>query len=315
MSIGPTVIKADETKRPIRVSAAESVFLRAVLYSSVFKYPLTLEELRRNLPDLKIEASSLLALYDSSPFLKQVVEFSRGYFYPRGRREWIALRGAREAVTREALEVNQGFLRLIALIPWTRLVAVSGSAAHLNMDRGGDIDLFIITRGSRVWSVACSILLLSKLAGKRKQVCFNFLLSDRRLALEREDIFTLSQMIHLKPLIGASVYRQFLEANPAVRKVYPNAFPTTGEPSYTPGWFAASAKTVLELLLCFGLGQIFEVLCRSLYRRYLLGRSAAWSSPEEVVLAKDFLKLHSHSHRQEVLSRLESLLHEAFLRL
>ena len=38
------------------------------------------------------------------------------------------------------------------------MVALSGSIAHCNLDRGGDLDLFIVTHGHHVWSVTVAVL-------------------------------------------------------------------------------------------------------------------------------------------------------------
>ena len=50
---------------------------------------------------------------------------------------------------------------------------------------------------------AVAVVLLAKLLRRRKTICANFVLADSALALDQQDLFTASQMIHLKPLVGA----------------------------------------------------------------------------------------------------------------
>jgi hypothetical protein len=57
-----------------------------------------------------------------------------------------------------------------------------------------------------------------------------------------------------------------------------------------------------------------EWACRTAYRSYLLRKSSAWDSPEQVKLDDDCLKLHTHSHRQSVMERFERVVSEAFQR-
>lgn len=294
-----------------KLDAAEEAILRSVLYSSLFEFPLRPEELRQSLLHHEMEIPDLLQTYDSSPALRQVIDYRQGYFFPRGRRDLIRLRKEREKRSRRRLAQMRWILKLLVLIPYTRLIAVSGSAAHLNLATGGDIDLFVITRGNRVWSVAVTILLLTKILGQRKTICSNFLLSDKRMSLERKDLFTANQIIHLKPICGSDVYRQFIKANPFVQEVYPGFRTETAVSVCDTGRIPGRLKRILEWLLWPGIGQMHDFLCRQLYSRYLRRRSSNWASPEEVVLEKDCLKLHSNSHRKEVLERFDRVVQKA----
>src|SRR5262245_10108049 len=103
------------------------------------------------------------------------------------------------------------------------MVALSGSIAHLNLDEHGDLDLFIITRGRRVWTVSVAAIVLTRLLGVRRIVCANFVMADTHLRVEAQDLFTANQILHLKPLIGEEVLDGFVAANPCVRRFYPNA--------------------------------------------------------------------------------------------
>ena len=208
--------------RAPRLSEEESAILRTVLYSSLFEYPLTLRELRLSLLESLQDESSILEHYRSSKALQRVLDFRRNHFFLRGRDDLPEERRRREAGSQSLLKENRRLLTLICAIPYTRMVALSGSAAHLNLDGEGDVDLLIITRGKRVWSVVLATLILTKLLRRRRMVCVNFVLSDDRLRIDRQDLFNANQMIHLKPLIGYDLYRRFLTENPFVFSFYPN---------------------------------------------------------------------------------------------
>ena len=309
------LIKTDQimpTRPSAKLSPEEFAVLRTVLYSSLFDYPLTLKELRCNLLESAQDASSLWRRYHSSPVLQGLIEVREGYFFPRGRSDLPERRRHREAKSRAILEANRKVLKLICSIPYTRLVALSGSAAHLNLDGKGDIDLFIVTKGKTVWSVAMSILLLTKLFGRRKMVCFNFVISDERLKVECQDLFTANQVIHLKPLIGHKLCQRLIDINNCVSGFYPNFKMTAeGDKNYNPGFVLRSLKRAVECVLRPGLSLLQEHLSRALYSRYLLRRSSSWTTPHEVVLEKDYLKLHTHSHRHRVMDRFEHAVADA----
>jgi hypothetical protein len=188
------------------------------------------------------------------------------------------------------------------------MVALSGSVAHLNMDEDGDLDLFVVTRGRHAWSVAVILVLLAKLMRRRQTVCANFVTADSRLDFEPDDLFTASQILHLRPLIGHDVQRALLAANPSVRRYYPNAHLPLARPRTSQ--LGALVKRVLEHVLALPAAPA-EWCCRIAYRRYLLARSRQWSSPDQVRLDRDRLKLHTNSHRRSVLERFDRIVREA----
>ncbi len=286
----------------LEVSATERALLETLTYSAIFQYPLTAREISERLLELRLAPDKVEQALVSSPVLGRLFERTEGYFHPLGKSEWVPLRRSREERSTGRLRENRRLLRWICSIPFTRLVALSGSAAHLNMNGGGDIDLFIVTRGRKVWTVAVAILLLSKLLGRRRWICFNFLVSDRRLALRLDDLFSANQLVHLRPLIGGETLRRLLEANPSVKRFYPNAPPPDRLPiSMSPGPGLRFAKRAAEIALSLGIGQLAEAGLRFLYRRHLQSRATAWASPDEVTLGDDLLKLHTESHKKKVL--------------
>jgi hypothetical protein len=293
----------------------EIAIVRSVLYASLFDYPLTLDQLHQALIESDQSPSEILAAFKGSDRVQRVVGYRDGFFFPAGRDDLIAERRHREARSRAFLHRYRSVLRLICAVPFTRMVALSGSVAHLNLERGGDLDLFIVTRGRHVWTVAVTVLLLTKFLGRRRIVCANLILADSRLALEQQDLFTANQVIHLKPLIGEELLDDFLAANPFVRRFYPNAL--AWHPHRLVEWPRAgllpSLKSMLEMALALP-SPLIESLCRRLYGWYLRRRARAWRSPDQVALDPDVLKLHTRSHRHSVLDRFDRLVAEAWRR-
>jgi hypothetical protein len=177
----------------------------------------------------------------------------------------------------------------------------------LNLEGDGDLDLFIVTRGRRVWSVTVAVLILAKLMRQRRIVCANFVVADSQLTLEQQDLFTANQVIHLKPLVGGDVFRKLLAANPFVARFYPNFQPS--DPS-TQRPAVARLKTAFEAVFR-GPSLVVELACRHAYGWYLRGRAGSWRSPEQVRLQADCLKLHTRSHRLSILDRFERAVREA----
>src|SRR4051794_442878 len=284
------------------MTTRELAIARSVIYASVFDYPLTLEQLHRTLVESDQSVPEIMAVYDGSDMLQHMIEYRDGYFFPIGRADLVGERARREALSRAFLQQHRTVLQLIAAVPYTRLVALSGSVAHCNLEPTGDLDLFVITKGQRVWTVTVAILLLAKLLHRRRAVCANFILADSHLALEQQDLFTANQVIHLRPLIGAATLAAFVAANPFVKRTYPNATstlpPLAG--ARAGSRVLAAIKSALEVVLHVP-SPLIEAICRRLYAGHLRRRAPSWQSPEQVRMQSDYLKLHTQSHRHRVM--------------
>jgi hypothetical protein len=294
------------------MTARELAIARSVIYASLFDYPLTLAQLHRTLIESDQTTSEILAVFDGSEPLQHLIEYRDGFFFPAGRAHLIAERRLREARSRAFLQRHQFVLRLICALPFTRLVALSGSIAHLNLEASGDLDLFIVTRGHRVWTVTVAVLVLAKLLRRRRIVCANFILADTHLALDQQDLFTANQVIHLRPLIGSDLLDEFTAANPFVAECYPNSAvrPHEDLPIQTRTRGTGPGKTLLELALRVP-APLIEAMCRRLYAWHLRRRAGSWQSPDQVTLRSDYLKLHTRSHRHSVLERFDSAVRRA----
>lgn len=305
---------AGETPAGATLTRAEMAIAESVLYASLFDYPLTLAQLRQSLIESTQTPSEILQTYDRSAALQRLIEYQDGFFFPAGRLNLIDERKRREARSRAFLRRHGLFLSLVCVIPYVRMVALSGSIAHLNLNGDGDLDLFIVTRGHRVWSTTVAVVLLAKLLSRRRIVCANFVLADSRLPLEQQDLFSASQIVHLKPLVGRDAFQAFVAANPFVARFYPN-FHDAGSPPlpFRPLRRLQGVKRAAEALLVLPWRGL-EWACRAAYRAYLQRKSPTWDSPDQVRLDDDCLKLHTHSHRQSVMERFERVVNEALQR-
>jgi hypothetical protein len=283
--------------KPTRVQ--ELAVLRSVVYASLFDYPLTLAQLRATLVEVSADEAMVAAWWRHSEFLQSAIEHRDGWYFPAGRGDLVQTRSRREVLSRDLLERDRRLIALVSRMPFVRMVAVSGSLAHLNAERSADLDLFVITAPHRVWSVTLSVLVIARLLGWRKRMCLNYVISEAALAIAPGDLFSANQIIHLRPIVGHDVFAAFVEANPFVREHYPN-FVVEAKPS-SPQALKPSGERVLNA----GLAPLLEKASRWIYGRHLARKSATWQSRDQVRLEAECLKLHTSSHRAETLRRFE----------
>ena len=293
--------------------AQELAVLQSVVYAALFDYPLTLTQLRDNLVDVAADEETIATWWRTSPLLQAAVEHREGRYFPAGRGDLIDTRARREVLSRHLLHRNRRMLNLVAGMPFVRMVALSGSLAHLNAERSADVDLFVITTANRVWLVTVAMLLISKFMGWRKRLCLNYVISEQQMAITPTDLFAANQIIHLQPIAGHTTYQRFLDANPFVARFYPNFQSKIGAgPVHRSlGEGGDPGISWVEQLLSLGAAQIAEPVCRTVYRRHLRRRSSGWRSRDQVRLDDECLKLHTSSHRAETMARFEAAMETA----
>ncbi|HUE87351.1 MAG TPA: hypothetical protein VMO26_14850 [Vicinamibacterales bacterium] len=285
-------------------AAEERAFLQSVIYAALFDYPLTPAQLRESLIGQPADEPALLRWYQASAYLQAAVEYADGFFFPRGRRDVLRTRAEREAISRRMLQEITGPLRLMTRMPFVRLVALSGSLAHLNASDDADLDLFVITCPGRVWTVTVAALLVARLLGWRKRLCLNYVISERALWIAPADLFSANQIVNLQPITGSKAYWRFLDANRFVQRFYPNFLPRDVRGD-------RHCPVLVEGVINLTMGAIAERACRWLYRAHLRRRAHTWRSGDQVRLDRECLKLHTSSHRREVMERFEQALKEA----
>ena len=306
--------------------AQELAFLRSVTYAALFDYPLTLAQLHASLVEVHAEAPVVASWWRDSELLQATVEHCDGLFFPAGRADLLPTRTRREALSRDLLEREDRVLSLVARMPFVRMVALSGSLAHLNAERSADLDLFVITAPGRVWSVTFAVLVISRLLGWRKRMCLNYVISERAMAIAPADLFSANQIIHLRPIVGHEVFERFVNLNPFVKAIYPN-FEAGNLPKHSASAKAStsakatadksadkqapSLKSLFERGLSFVTGRVLESMARAIYTWHLERRAATWQSLDQVRLEAECLKLHTSSHRAATLEAFEAAVKQA----
>jgi hypothetical protein len=144
-------------------------------------------------------------------------------------------------------------------------------------------------------------LVIAKVAGWRRRLCLNYVISERQLSIAHGDLFSANQIIHLQPVAGHETYRRFLDSNGFVAHWYPN---------FRRRDAAAAAQvqssSVLERLLSATVAPAAERVCRAWYRRHLRRQASSWRSVDQVRLDDECLKLHTSSHRVETMVRFDT---------
>ncbi len=197
--------------------------LRSLGYFDMFNYPLNGQEIFLFLP-VKADPEQLISELDTLVAQKIIFRFDALYSLKddRTRAERRLLGNARAvALMRVARKVS----RVIALFPFVRGVAISGSLSKNYADEHDDIDFFIITAGDRLWIARTALHALKKLLflfNWQRFFCLNYFISEKQLEIPEKNRYTAIEIATLIPMEGNGVFNDFFRANAWTRDLLPN---------------------------------------------------------------------------------------------
>jgi len=202
--------------------------LKTLVYAGIFDYPLTFNQLKKFLitsqkKDFKIGDIKL----------KEIAK-KGNYFFLRGKEKIIKERKRKEKYADRKLKIAQQVVRVLRLIPFIKMVAVTGNLAMRNANQEDDIDFLIITQRKRLWLSRFLAVVLLELLGKRRRpeekevkdkICLNMFLDEDHLEMseKQQNLFSAHEILQLKSLYEKDkFYDKFLDQNRWVKKFLAN---------------------------------------------------------------------------------------------
>lgn len=214
------------------MTTLEKAVLRTIVYSDIFDYPLKGWEIHKWLIGREYSLDQVEKVLTKLG-KKGNLDFKDGYFMLAGRK-LVKRRVDREGVSRSLLKRARWVSRFLAVIPWIKLVGVSGSLAVNNAKSWDDVDLVIVTGKDRMWITRLGVLgILSALGLRRKRsdkgrqaagkICVNILLEESSLALHKRNLYIAHEVLQMRVLFQRDeTYFKFLTDNEWVSKFLPN---------------------------------------------------------------------------------------------
>jgi hypothetical protein len=211
------------TSKPAPRILVEAI-LRTVAYADVFDYPLTAGQIHRYLVGVAVSPSDVREALNDGSLVPRRLTQSNGYYCLSGRAEIVKTRLHRATVAARMWPKARRYARLIASLPFVRMVAITGTLAVENSDSDADIDYLIVTAPQRVWltrSLAIAFVHVGRL--ERVEICPNYVVSIDALDQFDRSLFSAHELAQMVPLYGLQVYEQLIHANRWARRYLPNA--------------------------------------------------------------------------------------------
>jgi len=271
----------------------------AVAYGDVFGYPLDAGEVHRYLHG--VSASSAVTTSALERAVGGPLSYRDGCYTLHGREELVAQRHSRADHARKLWPVAIRYGRLIATLPFVKMVAVTGSLAWNNVEPGGDIDYLVVTEPDRLWSCHWMIAVLTETVRRAGvPLCPNYLISERALELHDRNLYTAYELAQMKPIAGYATYRRMRELNRWSDDFLPNTAPLQPVVDAASIPFAGVSRLV-EHALRTKIGAKLEQF-EMHYRIRKWTRIGAESSETEYGV--DCCKAHTSAHKTKILAAL-----------
>jgi predicted nucleotidyltransferase len=182
------------------------------LYFSIFRYPLTLEEIHGYTNNVSInETNSELEFLISDEIIKKIDTF---YIYNKDL-DSVTKRLKGNLQAQKALIIAKKRAKYIAKFPFVMAVGVSGSLSKGYYDDESDIDFFVITKPNKLWICRTLLMAYKKifLLNSRKYFCINYFISSHQLEIEEKNRFTATELKTLIPMQGKEIFSAFYKEN------------------------------------------------------------------------------------------------------
>lgn len=278
--------------------SCDKAIKKTLAYSAVFRYPMSFYQLgtmlitKKNF-DFQTFDNSLKRLIK-----KRHINVFKGKYILRGIKpvSWEK----RDKESKEIIENNKWALKTLELIPWIKMVAVTGSVAANNAERNADIDLFIITQKNRLWITRGFVALILSALGKyavgtnnKEKFCCNIFIDENNLKWPKEEnnIFVAHDILAMHPIISRdNMYLKFLRANNWVLNYFGQF-----KIDYTKAKYKTKAKGNF-------IGNYIDNLAMKAQLRYMKKKKTS------EITKKGFLHFNTHDHTQDVLSNYKNLI-------
>jgi len=215
------------------MTAQEKLIIAPLVYYDLLDRPLTALEIYKYLPRSNTQRESstfsfaqLRTILKNSSSLKNHLTGKNGLYFLKEREKITGTRSFRLKTTQLKWKKLKNLSQLLALAPFLKLAAVTGSLTAYNTKKSSDFDLLIILEKNRLW---LGRLLLTGLVGtlrKRRhgqltqdRICLNCYLTEESLEITEQikprDWHSAQEYGRLTPIleIEKGIYLNFIQAN------------------------------------------------------------------------------------------------------
>jgi hypothetical protein len=208
----------------------DNAIKQTLAYRSVFRYPLTFYQLATFLVANKPYKYDFFVKELNKMVKKEHIGYKDGKFYLRGTKpvSWDTRLKKSAEMYAEATKT----LKLLEIIPWIKMVCITGSLAAYNADKSSDIDIFVVTEKNRLWLTRGFVGMLLKIIhayvtvdGEPGKICPNLYVDESKLEWpnNKQNVYTAHEIVMMQPVLNRdNTYFKFFKTNGWIVRYFPN---------------------------------------------------------------------------------------------
>ncbi len=181
--------------------------LDTVVYYDILNYPLTSFELWQYLTVARGDATEkdkcalgeVIEALESEDIKKHIEEY-RGFYFLKGQKNLVAERIQNDKNSIAKFKIAERVAWWLRIVPFVRMVAVTGTLAMKNPEQNSDIDFLVMLEKGRIWTGRLSATLMVHLLGVRRhkkkiknRICLNYFITTGSLEIKRQDLFAANE--------------------------------------------------------------------------------------------------------------------------
>lgn len=210
------------------------------------------------------------------------------------------------------------FLPVLQIVPGLRMVAVCNNLAFGKVRADSDIDLFIVARKGRLFTVRTFVTLILSLMRVRRhgekiagRFCLSFFVDDSALDLSKvaiyNDIYLAYWLRSMLPVIDDGVSAELVNANRWIDTYFesPN-WGISRKYLFAPRRLFAAIKFVYRWTFDLIFGAILEFVLSTWQMRRARKKSSQCGSEASLVITRNMLKFHNVDRRAHYREKWES---------
>ena len=292
----------------------QKAIIKTAAYFDLFDFPLTSFEIYKYLfsPEQKY---SLLTVEKTTASLPNL-ETKQGFYFFPGRESTILTRKQRYLLAQQKIKQNRFYFLLLAKMPFVKEIYIVNNLSYLNSPKNSDIDLAIITAPNKIWTARFFCALTMKLLNKRptpnnqkNKICLSFFATedfqDYDKLMYDDDIhfvYWLSQWRPITKLQNPKSSPRFdhrVEAG-KIQNWMKNYLPNTYQTETNRRWITKNDSKLKKFLQFIFQG--FEIFFKRIQLANLSKdlRQLSRTSPKDVILSDQVLKLHTKDNRLQI---------------
>ena len=316
----------------------EKQILATIVYYDILDYPLTgfevflyLVKENGNVSDVEtrhcLVSTEVIELLNTSEYLKKYIDQKLGFYFlnvnnvetrqclvSTDTKNIVQLRLNRKKIWDQKWKKARKIFWIMQVVPFSKLVMGSGSFSLGNTRKDSDIDLMIVAKKGRIWTVRTFFTLLTSFLRVRRhknktedKICLNHYITDKSLRIPFESIYTAHLYCHILSVYNSEedrkLFRKFQEENKWMKK-YLESYEFSnleGFRSIKRNKILNSISKLFEFILSGKIGDYFEKKMSEIQTKRIKKDPLNMKKGGRITISNDQLEFHPNSHEAKII--------------